>query len=107
MLRKNPKTDICETVAGIFHGLRLALEMFRHQPQIVTKRLVALFDVVSNFAAFKRRNRSVRDPSPSHPLPFLQLTNLAVQNSDSDMLLAFSRFPASNKRALSLPRFRL
>ena len=80
MLRKNSKTDICKTVAGIFHGARLALEMFRHQQQIVTKRFITLFDVVSNFATFKRCSRSVRNPSPSYPLPFLQFTDLAVQN---------------------------
>jgi hypothetical protein len=80
MLCKNAKTDICKTVSSIFHGAGLALEMFRHQPQIVTKRFIALFEVVSNFAAFKRCSRSVRNPLPSHPLPFLQLTDLAVQN---------------------------
>ena len=80
MLCKNAKTDICKTVSSIFHGAGLASEMFRHQPQIVTKRFIALFEVVSNFAAFKRCSRSVRNPSPSHPLPFLQLTDLAVQN---------------------------
>ena len=49
-------------------------------PQVVTQLFVALFDVVSNFAAFKIRNRGVGNPPPSYPLPFCQLLYLVAQN---------------------------
>jgi hypothetical protein len=55
-------------------------ESVGYHPQIVTQVFVALFDVVSNFAAFKIRNRGVGNPPPSHPLPFCQLFYLAAQN---------------------------
>jgi hypothetical protein len=80
LLGQNTKLNICEAVADIFRSASLTFEMLRYQPQIVTQRFVALFDVVSNFPAFKLCDSGVGDPSPSHPLPFLQLTYLAVQN---------------------------
>jgi hypothetical protein len=79
-LGQNTKFNLCEAVADIFHSASLAVEMLRHHPQIAAKRFITFFDVVSNFAAFKLCDRAVCDPSPSHPLPFLQLTYLAVQN---------------------------
>jgi hypothetical protein len=71
--------EFCEAVACIPHA-SLAAEPVGYHPQIVTQMFVALFDVVSNFAAFKIRNRSVGNSPPSHPLPFLQLNYLAAQN---------------------------
>ena len=71
--------NFCETVTDI-HRARLSAEPVGHYPQIITQVFVALFDVVSNFAAFKIGNRRVGNPPPSHPLPFRQLSNLAAQN---------------------------
>jgi hypothetical protein len=81
-LLSTKKTEIksCEAVANISHRARSPAEPVRHHFQIVTQMFVALFDVVSNFAAFKIRNRGVGNPPPSHPLPFLQLNYLAAQN---------------------------
>jgi hypothetical protein len=78
-LGQNTKFNIFEAAAEIFHGASLALKMLRHRSQIVAQHFIALFDVVSNFAAFKLGGRGIGDPPPSHPLPFHQLTYLAVQ----------------------------
>jgi hypothetical protein len=51
---------------------------------------VALFDVVSNFAAFKRCGHWVGNSPPSYRLPFFQLTYFAVRMSGSVMLPARS-----------------
>ena len=72
--------EFCEAVACIPHRARPAAETGGYHPQIVTQMFVALFDVVSNFAAFKIRNRPVGNSPPSHPLPFLQLNYLVGQN---------------------------
>ena len=69
--KKQPEFNFCEAVTDVFHGASLEVEPLGHHPQMVTQCFVALFDVVSNFAAFKIRNRGVGNPSPSHPLPFL------------------------------------
>src|SRR6266478_5637482 len=77
-LGKKPEVEPGEAVADVFNRARLEAEPFGHHPQIETQFLVAVFDVVSNFAAFKRGEQRVGDPPPSHPLPFLQLTDLAA-----------------------------
>jgi hypothetical protein len=81
-LLSTKKTEIkfCEAVADIFHCASLAAEPLGHHPQIIAQLFIALFDVVSNFAALKFCDERVGDPPPSHPLPFLQLIYFAVQN---------------------------
>jgi hypothetical protein len=66
--------------AALSWDATLEAEPVGYHPQIVTQMFVAIFDVVSNLAAFKIRNRGVGNPSPSHPLPFLQLNYFAAQN---------------------------
>src|ERR1700693_4206968 len=78
--KQKSEIKFCEAVADILHRPRLAEEPVGYHPQIVAQMFVALFDVVSNFAAFKIRNRGVGNPPPSHPLPFLQLNYFAAQN---------------------------
>ena len=77
--KKQSEFNFCETVTDI-HGANLASEPLRHHSQTVTQRFVALFDVVSNFAAFELCDRGVGYPPPGHPLPFRQLFYLAAQN---------------------------
>jgi hypothetical protein len=77
--KKQPEFNFCEAVTDI-NGASLASEPLRHHPQIVPQRFIAFFEVVSNFAAFKLRDRRVGNPTPSHPLPFRQLFYLAAQN---------------------------
>jgi len=75
---QKPKLKFCGAVPDI-RGAR-ALKPLRHQLQIKAQLFVALFYVVSNFAALKIRDQRIGDPSPSHPLPFLQLNYFAAQN---------------------------
>jgi hypothetical protein len=70
---------LCKAVTDIFHGASLEAVPLRHHTQIVTQRFIALFDVVSNFAAFKLCDRGIGNPPPSYPLPFHQLIYLAAQ----------------------------
>src|SRR5437016_12890544 len=53
-LGKKPEVEPGEAVADVFNRARLEAEPFGHHPQIETQFLVAVFDVVSNVAAFKR-----------------------------------------------------
>lgn len=80
LCEKQSELIFCEPVADIFHCASLETEPLGHNPQIATQLFVALFDVVSNFAAFKLCNGGVGDPAPGHPLPFRQLVYLAAQN---------------------------
>ena len=77
LTKKQSELNFWGAVTGS-HGA--SLEAFRYHLQIVTQRFVALFDVVSNFAAFKICDQRVRNPPPGHPLPFLQLNYFAAQN---------------------------
>jgi hypothetical protein len=72
LCEKQSEFNFCETVTDIFHGASLEAEPLGPHPHIVTQLFVALFDVVSIFAAFKLCDR--------HPLPFHQLFYLAAQN---------------------------
>jgi len=79
-LSKKSEFNFCEAVTDIFHCTSLAAKPLGHHPQIVTQMFVALFEVVSNFAAFKFCDHRIGNPPPSHPLPFLQLNYFAAQN---------------------------
>jgi hypothetical protein len=73
VLGEKSEINFCEAVAEIFHCASLETKSLGHHSQIIMQFIVALFDVVSNFAAFKGRYRWVGNPPPSHRLPVLQL----------------------------------
>jgi hypothetical protein len=50
---KKTKINFCEAVADIFHCASLEAQPLGHHPQIIAQLFIALFDVVSNFAALK------------------------------------------------------
>jgi hypothetical protein len=77
-LSKKSKINLCEAIAHVCHQASLKAEPLGHHPQIVAQFIVALFDVVSNFAAFKWGGQWVRNPPPSYSLPFLQLMYFAA-----------------------------
>jgi hypothetical protein len=75
---KKSKLDVREAVADILCGADLEAEPIGHHPQTAPQLRVALFDMVSNFAAFKCREQGVGDPSPGYRLPIPQLMYLAA-----------------------------
>ena len=75
---QKPEVESGEAVADIFRGASLEAEPLGHHRQTATQLPVALFEMISNFAAFKRGEHRVGDSPPSHPLPFLQLMDLAA-----------------------------
>jgi hypothetical protein len=73
VLGQKSEIIFCEADADIFHCASLETKSLGHHPQIIMQFSVALFDMVSNFAAFKGCCRWVGNPPPSHRLPVLQL----------------------------------
>jgi hypothetical protein len=73
VLGEKSEINFCEAVADILHCASLEPKSLGHHPQIIMEFNVALFDVVSNFAAFKGCYRWVGNPPPSYRLPVLQL----------------------------------
>jgi hypothetical protein len=68
----------CKTASDILHLAPLEAESIGHHRQTTSQLPVALPEMVSNLAHFKSGNRRIGDPVPRHPLPFLQLTYLAI-----------------------------
>ena len=77
-LGKKSEIDFYQNVADIFHCASLEAEPVGHHCQVATQLSDALFDMVSNFSAFKCCEQWVGNPAPSDPLPFLQLMYFAA-----------------------------
>ncbi len=77
-LGKKPELKACEANADIFHCASLKAELIRHHPQTPTQLLVALSDMVSNFAAFKCREQGIGNPPPGYSLHVLELLYFAA-----------------------------
>jgi hypothetical protein len=77
---KKPEVKSGEAVANILRCARLKAEPFGHHRQASTQLPVALLEMISNFAAFKRSEHRVGNSPPGHSLPLLQLVDLAAQD---------------------------
>jgi len=64
VLSKKTEINSREAVADIFYCAGPEAKPLRHHRQIAAQLLVALFDVVSNFAAFKCSEQGIGNPSP-------------------------------------------
>jgi hypothetical protein len=81
MRSQNTKFNICGAIAdAIFNRTTLKLKTYRHHRQIVTQRLIEIFDLVSNLTAFRLRQKGASHSLPSCCLQLLQLSNFPVQN---------------------------
>jgi hypothetical protein len=76
--RQKPEVKSGEAVANIFRGARPEAEPLGHHRQAATQFPIALFEMISHFAAFKCSEHRVGNSPPSHSLPFLQLMDLAA-----------------------------
>src|SRR6202043_4004481 len=75
---EKPEVKSGEAVANFLRGARLEAEALGHHRQTATQPPVALFEMISNFAAFKCGKHRVGNSPPSHSLPLLQFVDFAA-----------------------------
>jgi hypothetical protein len=75
---KKPEVKSGEAVANFLRCARSEAEPLGHHRQTATQLPVALFKMISNFAAFKRSEHRIGNSSPGHSLPLLQFVDFAT-----------------------------
>jgi hypothetical protein len=75
---KKSKVGLPEPVGNIFSWAYSEANTLRHHLQILPQLTVAKPNLISGFTALERRQRRIRELTPSVPLHFFQFMDLAI-----------------------------